>query len=202
MQYFRQCRIYHLKTRNKHYTMKSSLFAAALTITALAFSTSATAQQSATQRAIDRWQFGISTGITVTPFCCGEYGFYATAGRRFNRKHYLGAGLGCSFVAYGDDNEPENENDFVPFLPIYVDYTFYLPFYHFRAHSFVFGTELGTGFFPDKMPLKDWDDRWRCFARCKFGLDFTIYKRLGLQINAIIQQTEVTSIGLGAAIRL
>ena len=179
--------------------LKTFLLSSLLSVAAL--STSATAQENTQQQAIDKWQFGGTTGMTVTPFCCGEYGFYATAGRRFNRKHYLGTGLGCSFVAYGDDDEPENQNDFVPFLPIYVDYTFYLPFYHFRAHSFVFGTELGTGFFPDKMPLKDWDDRWRCFARCKFGLDFTLYKRLGLQVNTIIQQTEVTSIGAGAAIR-
>ncbi|MBE6332978.1 MAG: hypothetical protein E7070_11910 [Bacteroidales bacterium] len=183
--------------------IKTLLSAAALTIAALAFSTSATAQESAIQRAIDRWQFGASTGLTIG-FITNESHYTATANWRFSRKRQLGMGLGCQIVEKYIDDEDERgdmNNGHVPFLPIFVDYERYNPFRHHKAHSFLFGLDLGTGYYPDKTLTKEDTDRWMPFCRGKIGVDFSVYKRLGLQVTADALISEFGGVGLSAAIR-
>lgn len=147
-----------------------------------------------------RLQFGVKRGFTFGPFC-GEDHNLAMAGWRFDRKNYLGLVSGLLMTEIVDDADPDNENGEVSFVPLGVDYTRYVPFRKHVDHSFFYGVVAGAGWYTDKLPLKDDNTRCLPFFQCKLGLDFRIYKRLGVNFGLHLQASDIIGFGCDLGVR-
>ncbi|MCR5130629.1 MAG: hypothetical protein K6C10_04105 [Prevotella sp.] len=141
-------------------------------------------------------QYGVKVG-TSAGIHCTERHIDVSAGWRFNRKHYLGIGTGYQQTDITDDADPTNGNGKVAFIPLYADYTYYLPFNAHSNDSFLLGVEAGGGYYPDKTPCKEnYDNRFSPIIKAKIGLDFHIVKTLNLNVALGVLISDVAGIGI------
>ena len=147
-----------------------------------------------------RWQFGVQRGCSAGLFVVEDH-YHVKAGWRFDRKNYLGLETGYKRIDVTDDADPSNENGEVPLIPLWVDYTRYVPFRHYVDHSFFYGVVTGCEIYPNQLPLKD--DHTLCtpMFQLKTGLDWRIYKRLGVYASVCIQASEVCGFGCDFGVR-
>ncbi len=147
-----------------------------------------------------RLQYGVKAGTSVG-IHCKERHIDVSVGWRFNRKHYLGIGSGYQQTDIYDDADPTNDNGKVPFIPLYADYTYYLPFNAHSNNSFLFGVEVGGGYYPDKTPCKEnYDNRFSPIIKAKIGIDFHIVKTLNLNVGLGALVSDVGGIGIDVGV--
>ena len=147
-------------------------------------------------------QFGARYGGTLYIPFAGEQFEEVTAAWRFNRRHALGIGTGLLQVDHTDDGVPWNENGTVQAIPLFLDYTYYIPFHHHDNHSFTLGASIGGAWYVDELPLKNSSQRAFGLVRFSPGLDFKLFKRLHLDIGLNIQYEYDDIPGFGAQVGL
>ena len=147
-------------------------------------------------------QFGARYGGTLYSPFAGEQFEEVTAARRFNRRHALGIGTGLLQVDHTDDGAPWNENGTVQAIPLFLDYTYYIPFRHHDNHSFTLGASIGGAWYVDELPLKNSSQRAFGLVRFSPGLDFKLFMRLHLDIGLNIQYEYDDIPGFGAQVGL
>ena len=148
-----------------------------------------------------RWQFGVKRGKSLG-ILSEESHYHVMAGWRFDRKRYLGLLSGVQLSDVGCDADPSKENGMVPFVPLALDYVRYVPFRkYYPDHSFFYGVVAGAGWYTDKLPLKDDNTRCLPFFQFKLGLDFRIYKRLGVNFGLHLQASDIIGLGCDLGVR-
>lgn len=128
------------------------------------------------------WQFGVKRDVGMG-FGSYHNTLHATAGWRFDRKHYLGIGTGCNWQELACDDDPARSNGEVMGIPLFADYVRYIPFRTGSGHSVYWGLEAGGGVYTGNLPTTDDSSRWFPYLNPKLGLDFTINRYVGLNLG-------------------
>lgn len=124
-------------------------------------------------------------------------------GYRLNDKRHLGIGTGLHWVEITDDADPERSNGEVTGIPVFVDYTRYLPLRHHQSNSFYFGIDGGVLIYTGKTPLKDDKDdpesRAVPLINGRIGWEITLHDRLALDLgfNGIVSEASAIGVHVG-----